>query len=444
MFKKLLLLLPCGLALAMAISFLDARCAAQTQLGTVSLQNNGGPVQCPSGRGFDSKMTCYEANVSCPSTEQITLYYGVENPSGQALGTIVMLSGDGGEQFLGSSEDYVQPYVSAQYQVIEAVWGTATDSQTQSWEYTNTPTSPGTGFAFSILNAACRPATFLNWVRNGNPGYPVGSGIWAGANGAPAGMCVHANSGGAGAVGYALAWYSAGVGGPPQWGQGYIDRAELENGPVFSDIQQGCEITNGVNSQSTYICANGDTEPGCGPTWYQGTSAFDLSLEYDDGDEGWVAAWSQNPKQPLCSQTPSCGASSGTSCAAQNQSWYDMSIVHSATGQQPSFNYPSTAISGWLCEGVGGSSPVNNSASQGQLFFNQFQSTSQTFSLSVNAAQNCPVNEDVEDAIVYYNGEYYGAPGGQGQGGAPQAIIDDMTVGQLSCHALGLNRMGGS
>jgi len=60
MFKKLLLLLPCGLVLAMAISFLDARCGAQTQLGTVSLQNNGSPVQCPSGRGFDSKMTCYE------------------------------------------------------------------------------------------------------------------------------------------------------------------------------------------------------------------------------------------------------------------------------------------------------------------------------------------------------------------------------------------------
>jgi hypothetical protein len=69
MAKKVLLLLPCGVALAMTISFLDARCGAQTQLGTVSLQNNGSPVQCPSGRGFDSKMTCYEANVSCPSTE---------------------------------------------------------------------------------------------------------------------------------------------------------------------------------------------------------------------------------------------------------------------------------------------------------------------------------------------------------------------------------------
>jgi hypothetical protein len=64
MFKKLLLLLPCGLVLAMAISFLDARCGAQTQLGTVSLQNNGSPVQCPSG-GWPTRAPLASRRLHC-------------------------------------------------------------------------------------------------------------------------------------------------------------------------------------------------------------------------------------------------------------------------------------------------------------------------------------------------------------------------------------------
>jgi hypothetical protein len=47
-------------------------------------------------------------------------------------------------------------------------------------------------------------------------------------------MCVHADSGGAAAAAYSLTWYGEGAD---------VDKVLLENGPVFSDINRGCEVT---------------------------------------------------------------------------------------------------------------------------------------------------------------------------------------------------------
>jgi hypothetical protein len=129
---------------------------------------------------------------------------------------------------------YVGSYVAAGYQVVQIAWGPSAPGI--DWEYT---TVSGSSNPPSIRAAACRPASFLNWVRNG--------GIWAG-NG---GMCAHGNSAGSAAIAYALAWYDAGAATASN-GQGYLDKVVLENGPVFSDIEQGCEISSsGTNNQYT-------------------------------------------------------------------------------------------------------------------------------------------------------------------------------------------------
>lgn len=356
-------------------------------------------------------MACYSAIVNCGGTDPITVLYGVDTPAGTLAGTIVMLSGDGGETLPGSFSDYIPAYLSARYQVIEAEWGGTTGGQP--WEYTN---SGGGGNAASILAAACRPATFLNWVRNANSG--VGGGIWAGRGG----MCAHGNSGGAGALGYVLAWYNGGAGGAAAWGSGYLDKVVMENGPVFSDIKQGCEYQSSVNSQYTFICSGGDSEPGCGRWAAQDPPGY--HLEYVDGDQNSVNFWSGN------GTGQACGLNSGTT--TYDATWYSMSIVNfPTTGQQPSFSYPSTAMSGWLCANVVNTNPMgNNSAPEGQLFFQQFASTSQTAALSVNGVYNCPHNEGVEDGNVYFNNTTY-------TGNAYEAIIYDMTVaaGNAACVA---------
>src|SRR5208282_4513681 len=63
--------------------------------------------------------------------------------------------------------------------------------------------------------------------------------------------CAQGFSAGSSAVAYALAWYGAGS---------YLDNAELLSGPVFSDIQQGCEYPQ--PPLAGWVCNNGTTSVG--------------------------------------------------------------------------------------------------------------------------------------------------------------------------------------
>jgi hypothetical protein len=264
-------------------------------------------------------------------------------------------------------------------------------------------------------------------------------------------MCAHVNSGAAGGAAYSLAWYNAGAGGAPNWGSGYLDKVVMENGPVFSDIEQGCEVTNGVNSQYTTICnnnppqgQNNSWEPGCASsTWPQGSNGTNYLLEYVDGDQTNVSEWTQAVTSIAY---PACGSTlpHQTSGASLNAAWYNQSIVCLPSGncgltQQPSLGYyQNTAMSGWLCQNVsGGTKPQNNSAPEGQLFFYQFQNPSQL--LSVNAVSNCPSVEAIEGGTVSYGSTSYG-PGNPTPSAA--AIVADMTGGTASCSAMGLARAG--
>ena len=457
--------LVCLVGAVVGTALCSTSASAQAALGTVSTpQLLTSCPTLPKGSGFDISMTCFSANISnCPNTDQIGIIYGVSTPTGQLNGTIVMLSGDGGVYLPNSFEEYIPASVSvagyqtysgylapqAPYQVIEAVWGAISGTPPtftgQDWEFTNTALGDN---ALSILNAACRPATFLNWVRNGNSQATLGKGIWAGGitgqSGAK-GMCVHGNSGGAAQAAYTLAWYGAGVGGAPAWGSGYLDKVVLENGPVYSDIEQGCEVTGGVNNQYTTICnnnpplgENNSWEPGCtSSTWPQGSSGTNYHIEYIDGDQSDVQEWTQYSSDM---SNPLCSSGRGTTTPSQNSSWYNMSIVNfPAIGQQPSFSYPNTAMSGWLCQNVSNTPPPqNNSAPQGQLFFYQFQDPSQL--LSVNAVSNCPSIENIEGGTVSYTGTSYG-PGNTHP--SPDAIVIDMTQGNSaspSCATMGQKR----
>lgn len=374
-----------GLTLAMLVN--APRAASQTSLGTVS--SSTPLTSCPN-RGFVSGvgMTCYTAVLTgCPGNDDLAFDYGVAPPSGPPRGTIVFFAGDGGEHAADGPDQtaLLSNYVSAGYQLVQIAWGSGQGMQDGTdWEYTNV--NGGTNPS-SILNAACRPASFLNWVRNGS-GAGVGKGIWGNYGG---GMCAQGHSAGSGALAYALAWYNAGAATATN-GQGYLDKAVFTAGPVFSDIKKGCEVPN---NQYTLMCES-PGQVGC-----RGWPAQDppgAFLEYATGYKNFVNSWSGNNTAYACANN--------NHATTYDNSWFQMSILYNLGTQQPSFNYPMTTISAWLCASTAPGVTVNNAGSQGQLYWAQFTNTSQAGgSLSVNAVVACPTTEGALGGTVGATGD---------------------------------------
>jgi len=106
-----------------------------------------------------------------------------------------------------------------------------------------------------------------------------------------------------------------------------------------------------------------------------------------------------------------------------------MSIVDGSRG---TFSYPKTTISGWLCESVyqgqqcNGTSQycMNNSSSQGQLFYTQVAAAGTTQPFTIDPVTTCDTAEGVSgsDATV---------PGLQNENGFT-AISNDMVWSQTT------------
>jgi hypothetical protein len=259
--------------------------AAQTlQLGSVSNISGGGAGSCtgfstqgsPGYRAFDPSMQqCFIAQLNCPNADPLPFIYGYWSPQGAPVGTIVTLTGDGGvyASTEGFSDYYVPEYENANYRVVEVAWGVAVPGI--SWEIANS--SPNSTTTPSIINAACRVATFLHFVKT----TPT---LWSGG-----GMCVHADSGGGGGLAYALTWYGE---------ANDLSKVLLENGPVFSRIDLGCDVPNG---NSTSVC-NPNTLNGCNQnptTWPTENPPISYPLEYIPNDASNVNLWTGNTG-PVC------------------------------------------------------------------------------------------------------------------------------------------------
>lgn len=355
------------------------------------MHERGGPPpanQGPDFRDFDPTMTnCYTATMNCPNTDPLPFVYAYA-PNSQnttLLGTIVMFSGGGGEMAgnAGFQGYYVPYYESQGYQVVEIAWG-AYGTQGTAWELANS--TAGSNSGPNILNAACRPATFLHYVKT--------SGIWTAG-----GMCAHGDSGGSGALAYALTWYGEGAD---------IDKVLLENGPVFSDINRGCQVTcqggQCTNGQYTQICTGSPSQYGCN-NWLT-HPVENYSLEYVGGDGSSVNQWSGN-----AGIVNSAACANNNSTTGFNSQWASMSIVvGSSPNASATFSYPNTAMSAWLCSSVSNpGATLNNSMSQAEIFYQQFTQASQAGgTLSVNGVSSCPTTENVEFGTVIVNGTTFG------------------------------------
>jgi hypothetical protein len=325
---------------------------ANPSLGSLQLGNF---ETCPTNLLFANGMTCYQATVSnCPNALDLGVTFGYVAPAGTPNGTIVLLTGSGG---LVAGDDnygqYTSDYLNAGYAVVEVAW----DSP---WEDTTNGTTGGP--AHSILAAACRPATLLNYIFTSSMFYAGG------------GRCAQGFSGGSGALGYTLSSYK---------GDTFLDKVVLQSGPVFSDIEQGCEVPPASN---VTVCANGS---GTVDPWCQlGTQApWSLSPAYSEKTAGAVQAFTGDSS---CSGT-------ATTSANSNNAWKAQSIVNGSNNTN--FDFPNTPITAWLCATeAAGSGGANNSTSQGQIFYEQVGPTSTP--LKVYAVQNCLGAEGVDSGTI--------------------------------------------
>lgn len=323
-------------------------------------------VNCPNG--YDVGTICYSSTVSCPNTNDIDFTYGIVNSAGKD-GTIVFFNGSDGTT-VGFSQ-FVQAYTppAHNYQTVQVVWETP-------WEET------GNGTGSSLKAAACRPATLMNWLLNQKNVYNGG------------GMCAQGSSAGGAAIAYSLAEYGANQ---------YLNHVELESGPVLSDVSLGCNLS----SKTVTVCPGNECLTGREGSWPD-------SPIYIDGNQNAVSTWTGTQGQNAC-------ASGNGISQSQYSAWKSMSIVDGLGGSQAdsTFSYSKTSISGWLCskpQGCNSSWCQNNSAAQGQLFYQNVTSAK-----SVYRVDNCQGTEGVEQGTVpEFNGE-----------SGLQAIISDMVS---QCH----------
>lgn len=274
------------------------------------------PGTCPadftSPAGSGNPPFCYSATVTCANVNSTTpplglVYSYVTPPS--PIGTIVLFSEAGG--VLGGLHEvngqFVIDYYNANFEVVEVAWVNS------DWEQTSDP--------LGIMTAACRPAGFLNYVLT-TP--LLNSRLSKSTNG----LCAQGISAGSGAVGYSLAWYLDSNG-------AYLntdyDNVELESGPVFSNIEFGCEVPQPPVLAS--ICPPGQF--GCSPATTQWSNFF----SYIDPNVGSIRQWTYTATGNACNNGTATSSSN-------NQKWLSMSIVNGSGG---SFSYPNLGMAGWLC-----------------------------------------------------------------------------------------------
>jgi len=327
-------------------------------------------------------MTCVDSIVlNCGAnngnnTQNLAFTYGYRKPKVTQVGTIAFFSGGPGTSPADTPEEmsFAQDYLSAGYEIVQVKWSS-------DWEDT------GSGSGTNVQYAACRPATFLKYVHDVTTLHPTG------------GMCAQGASAGAGAIGYALAWY-----GSYQW----LDKVELLSGPVFSDIRAGCE-EDGPDVPPTPVDICGSSDPHC--VLGNGETDWSVSPSYISIYASSVRGWTGDP---------TCAIPGTTTSPTSNQNWLNQSIVNGTNNAI--FNYQNTSIGGWMCRSFQGNIGPNNSAPESELFHRQASSGRQYFVYPVEA---CPNQENVAGS-----GSYVPALGGKS---GYNAILADMTTGSGRC-----------
>jgi len=378
-------------ALAFCLFAMSAlKASASLAIGTIT---TGDPVTCPSAAGWyyytDSSqqkhyMNCIPATINCSNVssnvQNIGLTFASLSPVGlvsgvtNARGVIVLHSGGGGTTPSNANEgdfEFADCYFGQGYEIVELAW----DSD---WEAIQDPFL--TGVYGNIQYAACRPATFLNYVKT----YIFNT---VQQNNSGAGMCAQGGSAGAGALAFVLAYYGGGS---------YLDNVELTSGPTISDLKQGC-AEGPQAAQPVTVCGQTNYNGGqYGCQLGTGGSTWTLSPLYLSGANGAVGGWTNDT---------SCATGLSTSTQS-NLRWLQQSLVDDGTNS-PTFTYSSTGMGAWLCRTVYNPNNYNcaavnnnnvmhcpnNSSPQGQIFYANIGSSNSPPAYNLWAVNLCRGSE---------------------------------------------------
>ena len=182
-------------------------------LGTISAVSN---IAC---QGSIKNGVCQQMTVACPGLPNVKAYVKTNTPSGTPKGTVTYTVGTDGNGLYESIFTYgstaVNNVLNAGFTTVQISWGTPfNNSQPDGWVQ-----GPG-----GVLASACRYATITNWIYNNiqkNNSLPY---------------CATANSGGAGALAYALSQYP---------NDNVLSMAEVTSGPPTGRLDWGCGCTEG-------------------------------------------------------------------------------------------------------------------------------------------------------------------------------------------------------
>ena len=218
---------------------------ATRPLGTIS---NVSTIAC---QGSIKNGVCQQMTVSCPGLPSISAYVKTNTPTGSSLGTASYTTGTNGIDLYDSVFTYgstaVQNVINAGYTTVQISFGNPfNDNQPDGWV-----DGPG-----GVLETACNWATVNQWIYTNiqnNTSLPY---------------CATGNSGGAGAIAYALSQYNAGS---------VLSMAEVTSGPPTARLDWGCGCKEGkvavqCGTASTLGTCFGKTDGGIWDTAYNPTT----------------------------------------------------------------------------------------------------------------------------------------------------------------------------
>jgi hypothetical protein len=194
---------------------INAACATALtrQLGTVS------GVSTISCQGAIRGGVCQQMTVSCPGVPDVSVYLKANSPTGTSLGTVTYNTGTDGnglyESIFTFGSTAIQNVLNAGFSTVQIDWGTPFNkNQPDGWVL-------GTG---GLIATACRYATVTQWIYDNiqaNTSLPY---------------CATGNSGGAGALAYALSQYNS---------SNILSMAEVTSGPPTGRLDWGCGCVEG-------------------------------------------------------------------------------------------------------------------------------------------------------------------------------------------------------
>jgi hypothetical protein len=192
-----------------------ATCAtgATRPLGTIS---NVSTISC---QGSIKNGVCQQMTVSCPGLPSIFAYVKTNTPTGSSLGTATYTTGTNGIDLYDSIFTFgstaVQNVINAGYTTVQLSFGNPfNDNQPGGWV-----DGPG-----GVLETACNWATVNQWIYTNIQ------------NNTKLPFCATGNSGGAGAIAYALSQYNSGS---------VLSMAEVTSGPPTARLDWGCGCSEG-------------------------------------------------------------------------------------------------------------------------------------------------------------------------------------------------------